>query len=483
MRESFITTDAGRLTISGSGDFLTGLIKKGLNNNIEKIKENIFYWDISKDAANVASLNMILQGDGSSNIEILDSIENYNEKNNCFQICLTNPPFGKETKWQKELKIMDNYQLAKINKKKDELERQQLGILFIERNMNILKEGGILQIILPNGFLTNPSLKYIREYLFENFRIVANISLPYNLFKNSGAGGNTNILIVKKEKYQGDYKIFVDVVRNIGFEYDKKKGKPIYKRDSQTGEYLKDEENNLILQNELLETAKKFKQFIFDEKIEGFEKGNNQLKYNFVSKKKILKDQNLILCPKRFSSEYSRIINKIQKVKNNFTTLKKINAQVQNSISFEKENSKNYIYLDTREVFTGGYKKNNLLRGWQLPNRAKQSVKKYDIIIAKLRGSTGKFCMILEENENLVVSNGFWRIRIEDEKDRLNFYASLFTKEFEIQMEVLSTGTIMDDVKDFDIKENLLIPVKNKEENYRKMKKFIGVQEELWKNN
>ena len=475
-------TDCAIDTAGGSADFLTGLIKKGLNKGIENIKRNIFYWDISKDAGNVASLNMILQGDGRSNIEILDSIENFDKKNNFFQLCLTNPPFGKNTKWEKELNLMENYELGKKyldDKKEDyELERQQLGILFIERNMNILKEGGILEIIIPNGFLTNPTLKYIREYLFNNFRIVANISLPYNLFKSSGAGGNTNILIVKKEKIEKDYKIFLDVVRNIGFEYDKKKGNLIYKRDKNTGEVLKDEENNNLLENEFLITEKKFKKFIFDENINGFESENNNITYDYVNRDEILKDKNLILCPKRFTNDY-KLIKK--NIKDNFITLKKIKARVQNSISFEKELSKDYIYLDTREVFTGGYKKNNILKGWELPDRAKQSVEKYDILIAKLRGSNGKFCMILEDNKNIVASNGFWRIRIENEKERLNFYSYLFTNEFEKQMEVLSTGTIMDDVKDFDIKENLLIPIANKEENYEKMKKFLEVQEELIK--
>ena len=90
--------------------------------------------------------------------------------------------------------------------------------------------------------------------------------------------------------------------------------------------------------------------------------------------------------------------------------------------------------------------------------------------------------MILEDNENLVASNGFWRIRIEDEKERLNFYSYLFTKEFEKQMEVLSTGSIMDDVKDFDMEKNLLIPTNKKEDNYSKMKKLIEVQEILFEN-
>jgi len=43
----------------------------------------------------------------------------------------------------------------------------------------------------------------------------------------------------------------------------------------------------------------------------------------------------------------------------------------------------------------------------ELPNRAKQSVKKYDILISKLAGSLDKFAMILQDNtDNIVATNG-----------------------------------------------------------------------------
>ena len=72
----------------------------------------------------------------------------------------------------------------------------------IERCINLLKKGsyGILSIILPNGYLTNPSLKYIREFLISSGRIIGIISLPEGVFTKSDAGGFTTILFFKKEK-------------------------------------------------------------------------------------------------------------------------------------------------------------------------------------------------------------------------------------------------------------------------------------------
>ena len=116
-----------------------------------------------------------------------------------------------------------------LGQRKNRLFKQELGILFIERCINLLKIGGILSIILPNGYLTNPSLKYIREFLISSGRIIGVISLPEGVFKKSDAGGFTTILFFKKEKIQGNYKIFIDVANKIGFQQTKKNIPKIFK--------------------------------------------------------------------------------------------------------------------------------------------------------------------------------------------------------------------------------------------------------------
>ena len=63
---------------------------------------------------------------------------------------------------------MKKYNLEKRNHQPI---NQELGILFIERCINLLKNGSLLSIILPNGYLTNPSFKYIREFLVSTGRI------------------------------------------------------------------------------------------------------------------------------------------------------------------------------------------------------------------------------------------------------------------------------------------------------------------------
>ena len=79
----------------------------------------------------------------------------------------------------------------------------------------------------------------------------------------------------------------------------------------------------------------------------------------------------------------------------------------------------------------------------------------------------------------LVGINGFYRIRIKNEDDRLNFYSFLFTDNYKKQMECLSTGTILSDIKKDDVFNKLYFPVHKKQKNSIKMKNFIMCLESL----
>ena len=70
-------------------------------------------------------------------------------------------------------------------------------VLFIERNLNFLKPGGRMAIVLPQGRFNNSSDKYIREFIAERCRILAVVGLHGNVFKPH-TGTKTSVLFVQK---------------------------------------------------------------------------------------------------------------------------------------------------------------------------------------------------------------------------------------------------------------------------------------------
>nr|AYC64318.1 hypothetical protein [Pseudochlorodesmis sp. HV01306a] len=193
-----------------------------------------------------------------------------------------------------------------------------------------IKNRGLISIKI-SGYLTSLSLKYIREFLIASGRIIGVISLPEGVFKKSDAesdaGGFTTILFFKKEKIETDYKIFVDVAIKIGFNHTSKNQPKIFKRD-ENGDFILDENNNKILDNDLIVIKDKLKKFCFDNNILGMERENLNIDYCFTNLTTFLKDDKLILCPKRYSHHYKSLISTIKS--NTYATLKDINGVVEN---------------------------------------------------------------------------------------------------------------------------------------------------------
>ncbi len=107
------------------------------------------------------------------------------------------------------------------------------------------------------------------------------------------------------------------------------------------------------------------------------------------------------------------------------------------------------------------------MNGSDLPSRAKHQLKKNDIIISKLKGNIS-FSLILEDIDNLICTNGFCVLRPKDEKSMVIIFGNLFSKDFKIQHNALTTGSIMESLSDGEIK-NIVIDSKIDIEKYKKI--------------
>lgn len=113
-----------------------------------------------------------------------------------FDLVIGNPPFSSRYHRVESKEILSNYELAKLN---GNLKRSQaVEILFLEIFLKLSKDGGFIIIVLPDGILSNPQYKYVREFILKKTKVLQIINLPRNIFEETSA--KTSILILNKQK-------------------------------------------------------------------------------------------------------------------------------------------------------------------------------------------------------------------------------------------------------------------------------------------
>jgi len=192
---------------------------------------------IDKDyfLSKVAKAYMAIIGDGKSGIFCEDSLENpknWKEKARLkidvgkFSVLLTNPPFGSKipVRGEEKLKQFELGHKWKLNKKTGEWEKGKLKdkeapqILFIERCLQLLKDGGRMAIVLPDGIYGNNQLGYIRKFIMKQARIVAVIDVPIETFQPN-TGTKTSILVLlKTSNIPDNYPVFMTIAETCGHD-------------------------------------------------------------------------------------------------------------------------------------------------------------------------------------------------------------------------------------------------------------------------
>lgn len=425
------------------GEFITNLCDKGKSlidpacgsgDLAINYQGNITLWDISPEIIEICKFNYELQ-EKKYTIECTNSL--INDVSNTFDYCVLNPPFGTSTVIT-DPAVLNQYELGK-NKKKEEI-----GILFIEKGIRLLKDNGIIFIILPNGYLGNntKNTKQLREYLQE-YQILAIIELPNHTFIRSGTGVSTSLLILKKTK--PTHKFIVHQIQNIGYVLNKKNTPYKYKMN---GSELLLVDNKPVLDNDFDTCFKTVHDFI----------NNKKTTLTTIGKSNILD-------VKRYLPNYTSIIEKAKH------TYNKVSDYVVNETGkFKIIKEKEYLYLDIKQVNTPNYNSTNILYGYELPGRAKIILKKNDIIVSKLKGKI-VFTILLEDD--IICSNGFCLLRPKDYESAVILFANLFSNDFKQQHVSLCTGSIMESITEKDIK-NIYV---NSEIDYGKYNNIIKALE------
>jgi type I restriction enzyme M protein len=192
----------------------------------------IYGTDANDRMARTSKMNMIMHGDGHGGVHHHDGFLNINGIfEGRFDIVLTNPPFGanveptdviEEASVTVPPKVEKQYEddYGDLYKKAMQRVRAAKGkpiaslfelpkgannktlteILFIERCLALLKPGGRLGIVLPEGIFNNPSAAYVRvrEFCEDRAFIRAVVSLPQGTFKSSGTDIKASLLFMQK---------------------------------------------------------------------------------------------------------------------------------------------------------------------------------------------------------------------------------------------------------------------------------------------
>lgn len=248
------------------------------NDEVKYVEDKVFAIDFDEKAVRVAKTLNLIAGDGKTNVINLNTLDysrwdeitkqdrwqdayfegfrklkkirpdganDYKEFD--FDVLMANPPFAGDIK---ENQIITRYELGKNSKGKWQ-NKVGRDILFIERNLNFLKPGGRMAIILPQGRFNNSSDQYIREFIEERCRILAVVGLHGNTFKPH-TGTKTSVLFVQKWDDElcpkvEDYNIFFATMKKPGKDNS---GEKIYVKDC-NGDNLLDSHGHLIVDHDL----------------------------------------------------------------------------------------------------------------------------------------------------------------------------------------------------------------------------------------
>ena len=222
-----------QVKISHSIDKMQAALNTELDTGIEgsrmyQLSRNCIYGtDANPRMARTSKMNMIMHGDGHGGVHHHDGLLNINgifEER--FDVILTNPPFGQNVDRGQLISEADKFtdeEMKKKYKKKygaayDEALKQvddhigesllslyDLGnistlteVLFMERCLRLLKKGGRMGMVLPEGVLNNKNLQAVREYFEGKAKIILICSIPQDVFIAAGATVKPSLVFMRR---------------------------------------------------------------------------------------------------------------------------------------------------------------------------------------------------------------------------------------------------------------------------------------------
>jgi len=427
---------------------------------IESIS-NLFGIDKDLFLAKISKLYLEILSNGKSNIFCEDSLDpkSYRApakqiiKNDTFDYIFTNPPFGVKIPINNK-EILRDYQLGHAWKNidgrwemQDKLVKQQAPqVLFIERCVQLLNDGGKLGIVLPEGIFGNPTDRYVWEYLTSYGRILGIISLDQNTFQPYTCNKTSILFFEKSKEIPKDYIIDFAIVENVGHDKD---GKILYKLNKDGSKKL-DSAGKPIVNDDLIDLHLKIKE------AEEF----NYLKEQKIFEIKYSQIQNKIFIP----IYYTGVEKTLKKLENdkNFILLTMKDLADKNIIYTNKggylprgDEIGSHVYglgdipfIRTSEVINwevnlDSYKKTSeeVYEQYKL----KQNIEEGDILLVKDGGPNliGRTAFITQLDTKIIIQSHIFQIKTLENDDFIDPYLLLYLLKLDIVQKQIQAITFV----------------------------------------
>lgn len=420
-------------------------------------------YGIDKDLflAKISRLYLDILSNGKSNIICEDSLDPKSFrapakefiKDDNFDFIFTNPPFGVKIPIN-EGKILANYQLGhawknvngKWQMQNKVVKQQSPQVLFIERCVQLLRDGGKLGIVLPEGIFGNPSDRYIWEYLISNGKILGIISLDQNTFQPYTCNKTSILFFQKLKVIPKDYLIDFAIVENVGHDKD---GKILYKLNRDGSKKL-DSNGVAILNDDLLNLHLKLKE---------------AEQFNYMKEQKIFKINFSQLKNKVFIPLYYTGVEK---------TLKKLaNDEKFELLSIMELAEKKFIYTNKGGYLPRGDEIGSHLYGlgtipfirtseisnWEInldsykktseevykQYKEKQNIETGDILLVKDGGPNliGKTAYISEMDVKIIIQSHLFQIKTLENDEFIDSYLLLYLLNLDIVQKQIQAITFV----------------------------------------
>mgnify|MGYP001592420925 CR=1 FL=1 len=387
------------------------------DNALSILKENTIYGNEITSTSRIAKMNMILIGDGHSNINRHDSLEN--PIDDLYDVVITNIPFSQSTEFN------DFYDIPMSGKKNG-------NSICVQHCIRALKKNGRMGIIVPEGFLFDKKYKKTREYVCQKSNIQSIVSLPSGVFLPY-TNVKTNILLlndVKSGKEKSYYWYFT--VKNDGYTLNNHRDKIEGENDLEI----------VISERNINEQSIEYLTKIGVKKVD-IEKVKND-NYNFVG---IRQEQ-----AKKYKSKYP-----LQKIGDVVDLLRgPFGSSIKKSVCVKE----GYKLYEQGNVIANDF----TLGTYYIDEARFEMLKKFEIqkgdVLITCAGTLGRIAIVPDRFEKGIINSVLMRLRIKD-KAMLSEYLSCLLESDVMQNEMVvqSMGTGIKNMRAGKELKSLFIPI------------------------